>query len=211
MAGTSYKTSKRATDVASLPDHEIMARLKSAPREQVVAGFEVLVRRYKNAIVSFTYRYVGDYRAAEDLAQDAFVRVFRKIQEYDPTAKFSTWLYTIAGNLAKDELKRRARHPAQSLDWKSGDGADTTRNVPTASDGTPTPDASLERTETRDRVTIALAKLDVDDREIITLKDVQGLSYDDISRILSLPLGTVKSRISRARMAFKDIWKTMGA
>ena len=94
-----------AKDLASLPDHEVMARLKDAPRSVIVAGFEVLVKRYKNAIVSFLYRYVGDYRTAEDLAQETFLRIFRKVNDYNNTAKFSTWLYTIASNLAKIRRK----------------------------------------------------------------------------------------------------------
>jgi RNA polymerase sigma-70 factor (ECF subfamily) len=188
-----------------------MTRLKEAPPAELAAGFEVLVLRYKNAIVSFLYRYVGDPRTAEDLAQEAFLRVFRKIAEYNSTAKFSTWLYTIASNLAKDEFKRRSRHPAASLDWESGKGADTTRNVPSAmaADG-PGPEEDLERGETRERVAVALKLLKEDDREILVLKDVQGLAYEEIARILDLPMGTVKSRISRARLAFKDAWKRLG-
>jgi RNA polymerase sigma-70 factor (ECF subfamily) len=189
-----------------------MERLKTAPQNEVVEGFEILVRRYKNAIVSFTYRFVGDYRVAEDLSQEAFLRVFRKIGDYNSTAKFSTWLYTIAANLAKDELKRRARHPAKSLDWSSGKGADTTRNVPHMVDEEgPAPDQSLERDETRATVNEALRELKEDDREILLLKDVQGLAYEEIADILNLPMGTVKSRISRARLAFKEIWKRLGA
>ncbi len=212
MAQTSFNSGNRSADLASLPDHEIMARLKEAPPEQIVAGFEVLVRRYKNAIVSYTYRFVADYRAAEDLAQEAFLRVYRKIHEYNSTAKFSTWLYTIAGNLAKDELKRRARHPAKSLDWQSGKSADTTRNVPHMVDTEgPAPEATLEQDEVRITVNNALKQLKDDDREILLLKDVQGLAYEDIAEILQLPMGTVKSRISRARLAFKEVWKQLGA
>ena len=115
-------------DLTALPDNELMTRLKSAASGELMLGFEVLVGRYKNSIVSFLFRFVGDFRTAEDLAQETFLRVFKKIQEYNNSAKFSTWLYTIASNLAKDEFKRRSRHPAKSLDWKGGQ--DTTRGVP---------------------------------------------------------------------------------
>jgi RNA polymerase sigma-70 factor (ECF subfamily) len=199
-------------DPASLPDHELMARLKGASREERAAGFEVLVRRYKNGVVSFLYRFVGDYRTAEDLAQEAFLRVFRKLDEYNSSAKFSTWLYTIASNLAKDEFKRRVRHPAKSLDWSSGKGADTTKNIPTAMEAeTPAPEERLEQDEVRVQVNEALKKLKDDDREILVLKDVQGMGYEEIAEILGLPMGTVKSRISRARLAFKEVWKRLGA
>ncbi len=212
MAQTSFNSGNRSADLSSLPDHEIMERLKTAPHDEVVAGFEILVRRYKNAIVSYTFRFVGDYRTAEDLSQEAFLRVFRKIGEYNSTAKFSTWLYTIAGNIAKDELKRRVRHPAKSMDWASGKGADTTRNVPSMVDGEqPAPDQSMEQDEMRQTVNQALNQLKEDDREILLLKDVQGLPYEEVAQILELPMGTVKSRISRARLAFKEVWKSIGA
>jgi len=212
MAHPSLHSEERPFDPAHLSDNELMTRLKEAPPAEMAAGFEVLVQRYKNAIVSFLFRYVGDPRTAEDLAQEAFLRVFRKIAEYNSTAKFSTWLYTIASNLAKDEFKRRSRHPAGSLDWESTRGADTTRNVPTAmATDDPGPEEDLERGETRERVSIALKFLKEDDREILVLKDVQGLAYEEIAHILDLPMGTVKSRISRARLAFKDAWKRMGS
>ena len=208
MVRASLHSEERPFDPAGLSDNDLMTRLKEAPPAELAAGFEVLVHRYKNAIVSFLFRYVGDPRTAEDLAQEAFLRVFRKIAEYNSTAKFSTWLYTIASNLAKDEFKRRARHPAGSLDWESGPGADTTRNVPMAmAAGTPGPEDELEQGEVRERVALALKHLKEDDREILVLKDVQGMAYEEIARILDLPMGTVKSRISRARLAFKDAWK----
>lgn len=197
-------------ELATLPDHEVMARLKDAPRAVVVKGFEVLVKRYKNAIVSFLYRYVGDYRTAEDLAQETFLRIFRKVNDYNNTAKFSTWMYTIASNLAKDEFKRRVRHPAGSLDWQTGSSADTTRNVPTVEGEESDPEKSVESGERRMAVHRALRDLSEEEREILLLKDVQGLSYEDIAGILGLPMGTVKSRIARARMAFKDVWKRVG-
>lgn len=200
-------------ELAALPDHELMARMKSASRDELMVGFDVIVLRYKNAIVSFLYRFVGDFRTAEDLAQETFLRVFRKIGDYNHTAKFSTWLYTIASNLAKDEFKRRVRHPAKSLDWSTGGGADTTRDVPQAKADTTdsVPDVMLEHDEVRENVNRALRLLEEHDREILLLKDVQGLSYEEISQVLDVPMGTVKSRISRARIAFKEVWKKMGA
>jgi RNA polymerase sigma-70 factor (ECF subfamily) len=202
---------QRKDEPAALPDHEVMARLKTASSEDLMRGFEILVGRYKNAIVSFLFRFTGDFRTAEDLAQETFLRVFRKIHEYNSTAKFSTWLYTIASNLAKDEFKRRVRHPAKSLDWRGG--GDTTRDMPQAKADTTdsVPDVRLEHDEARQNVNKALNLLDEHDREVLLLKDVQGLSYEEIAQVLELPMGTVKSRISRARLAFKDVWKKLGA
>ena len=201
---------ERKDELAALPDHELMSRLKAAPSADLMRGFEILVGRYKNAIVSFLFRFTGDFRTAEDLAQETFLRVFRKIHDYNSTAKFSTWLYTIASNLAKDEFKRRARHPAKSLDWQGG--GDTTRDMPQAKADTTdsVPDVRLEHDEVRRNVNKALNLLEEHDREVLLLKDVQGLSYEEIAQVLDLPMGTVKSRISRARLAFKDVWKKMG-
>jgi RNA polymerase sigma-70 factor (ECF subfamily) len=216
MAGTfawalSYTSMAARDELASLPDNELMARLKTAAPADLMSGFEVLVGRHKNAIVSFLFRYTGDFRTAEDLAQEAFLRVFKKLQDYNSSAKFSTWLYTIASNLAKDEFKRRARHPARSLDWRGG--GDSTRAVPQVKADTTdsVPDVQLEHEETRRSVQQALERLEAGEREILVLKDVQGLSYEEIAQVLDVPMGTVKSRISRARAAFKDIWKEMGA
>ena len=202
---------ERKDELAALPDNELMARLKAAVGVELMRGFEIIVGRYKNAIVSFLFRFTGDFRTSEDLAQEAFLRVFKKVQDYNPSAKFSTWLYTIASNLAKDEFKRRARHPARSLDWKGGN--DTTRDMPQAKADTTesVPDVRLEHDEVRKQVNVALDRLDANDREILVLKDVQGLAYDEIAEILGLPMGTVKSRLSRARTAFKEVWKQMGA
>lgn len=202
----------RRDELASLPDHEIMARLKGAPEDLLMDGFEILVARHKNAIVSFLFRYVGDFRTAEDLAQETFLRVFRKIGDYNNSARFSTWLYTIASNLAKDEFKRRARHPARSLDGTAGRN-DTTRPVPEARADTTesVPDVRLQQDEARQAVRRALELLEEQDREILLLKDVQGLSYEEIAHVLNVPLGTVKSRLSRARLAFKEVWKKIGA
>ena len=208
----SYTRMEERDELSALPDNELMARLKTATQGELMRGFEIIVGRHKNAIVSFLFRFTGDFRTAEDLAQEAFLRVFKKIQDYNSTAKFSTWLYTIASNLAKDEFKRRSRHPARSLDWKSA--GDTTRDMPQAKAADTTssvPGARLEKDEVRLSVNKALDLLDAHDREILVLKDVQGLSYDEISEILTLPMGTVKSRISRARTAFKEVWKKMGA
>jgi len=198
---------ERRDELAALTDNDLMVRLRSATSADLMRGFEVLVGRYKNAIVSFLFRFVGDFRTAEDLAQETFLRVFKKVHDYNSSAKFSTWLYTIASNLAKDEFKRRARHPAKSLDWKGG--GDTTRDVPQLKADTTdsVPDVQLEHEEARQNVKKALDLLEAHDREILVLKDVQGLSYEEISEILDLPMGTVKSRISRARTAFKEVWK----
>ena len=150
---------------------------------------------------------MGQRSTAEDLAQECFVRVFRNVAKYDPGAKFSTWIYTIATNLAKDEFKRRARHPAKSLDWSS-ETSDTTRDLPGQTGSTTRqPEFIAEKQELRDRIQDALRMMREDDREILILREMNQMPYDEIARILDVPMGTVKSRISRARTAFTDVWK----
>lgn len=179
--------------------------MKACARGEM-GSFSELVRRHKDRITNYLYRYTGDYRTAEDLAQEAFLRVFRKIPEYNASAKFSTWLYTIATNLAKDEFKRRSRHPAVPLEQQRP-GADTSQIVtaaPPASGLRPEEDSA--RSELRGLVHEALDALDAEAREILVLREVQGLAYDEIAGILAVPVGTVKSRINRARLAFKDLF-----
>ncbi len=196
-----------AGGLAALPDNDLLIQLKSAGIDQQTDLFGELVRRYKDRIVHFLYRYVGDRSTAEDLGQEAFIRVFRNILEFDPASKFSTWLYTIATNLAKDEFKRRARHPAKSLDWKSTEASDTTRDLPGAqADERIEPDIYLQRRELRDQINQALSRLKDEDREVLVLREIQHMAYEDISMILNVPIGTVKSRISRARSAFTAVW-----
>jgi len=181
-------------------DHDLM---KACARGEM-GSFAELVRRHKDFITNYLYRYTGDFRTAEDLAQEAFLRVFRKIPEYNATAKFTTWLYTIATNLAKDEFKRRSRHPAVPLEAQRP-GADTSQIVTAAPPAaTPRPEEASSREELRSYVHESLEALDPEAKEILVLREVQGLAYDEIAGILGVPVGTVKSRISRARMAFKD-------
>lgn len=188
-------------------DNELAEFLKTAEESRFDAAFVEIMKRYKNPIISFLFRYTGDMKTAEDLSQEVFVRVFRKIKFYNSAARFSTWLYTIASNLAKDEFKRRSRHPSVSYDWQSSGHDDTTRTVPAVSKGENQPEEVAEQNEKSAQVQMALNKLDEDNREILILREIQGLKYEEISKILDLPLGTVKSRIARARLAFKDVWE----
>jgi RNA polymerase sigma-70 factor (ECF subfamily) len=190
-----------------LSDGEILQHLKARSAPNYEEAFAELVRRHKGAVMTFLTRYTGSASAAEDLAQEAFVRVYRAIASFDLRARFTTWLYAIAANLAKDEFKRRRRHPAVSMDWRSGAGDDTTRNLPTAPDGSSNPEEAALQTETGRRVQETLDRLAGPDREVLILRDIQGLKYEEISAALRVPMGTVKSRIARAREAFRGLWE----
>lgn len=195
----------------ALSDSNLVEFLKTASGSSFEEGFRELVRRYKNPIITFLYRYTSDLKTSEDLAQECFLRIFKKLQDYNSTAKFSTWIYTIACNLAKDEFKRRRRHPAAPLDWKSSGHDDTTRTIPALADGQDDePVAHAERSELGQKVQEVLRSLGDEDREVLILREIQGLKYEEIAQILELPMGTVKSRIARARQAFKDASKRLG-
>lgn len=182
--------------------------LVNAARQGSVDAFAAIVDRYKDRIVSYLYRYTGNRETAEDLAQEAFVRVWRKFDMYNPTLKFSTWLYTIAINLAKDEFKRVGRSPSCTRMEFAEDGGRGSSD-PRLSAESQTPSSALERSERRDVVREMMNGLESEERAIMILRDIQGFSYREIADMLSIPMGTVKSRINRSRFALKAIYQEL--
>lgn len=169
-------------------------------------AFGELVQRYKDPVVTFVYRYLGDFDRAEDIAQETFMRVLRGASSYRREAKFSTWLYTIAANLARDELRRLARRATGSLQEMHDEPGIYIDNL--ASDSL-SPVEELQRKETRDLVNRCLQMLPEPEREVLIMKDLLDSSYEEIAEAIDIPMGTVKSRLNRARRAFKDAWVRM--
>tara|TARA_B000000477_G_scaffold53748_1_gene45254 strand:- start:289 stop:867 length:579 start_codon:yes stop_codon:yes gene_type:complete len=161
-------------------------------------AYTQLVTRYRDKIISFLYRYMHDMDSAEDLAQEAFFKVYLKKDSYKETYKFSTWLFTIASNLAKTELRKLKRRKTSSISDINKDG--NSDNIFTTGD-------NIEKIANNESKLLekALAELEHDYKIIIILREIQELSYDVISRILQLPLGTVKSRINRGKLKLRDI------
>ena len=161
-------------------------------------AYTQLVTRYRDKIISFLYRYMHDMDSAEDLAQEAFFKVYLKKDSYKETYKFSTWLFTIASNLAKTELRKLKRRKTSSISDINKDG--NSDNIFITGD-------NIEKTANNETRLLekALAELEHDYKIIIILREIQELSYDVISRILQLPLGTVKSRINRGKLKLRDI------
>lgn len=157
------------------------------------AAFDHLVERYKIKLYSFICRMIGDPDQAEDLLQETFIRVYRKRQEHERIKKFSTWTYTIAANLARDELRRRKRWSFVPLEESVKQK--TVTPLKTARD----PEDDLTRTEIRRHILIAMESLNAKYRMAFVLRDIEGLSYEEIGEVLSIPLGTAKSRVNRAR------------
>ncbi len=155
-------------------------------------AWEVLVRQYQGRICSIAFGYVGEQDEALDLAQEIFIRVYNRLGTCTEPEKFQAWLTRIARNACIDQLRRRkARPPSQDIPAED--------MVSLASHG-PSPEDELVRSSRQKLVHRALQHLSEINREIIVLKDIQGLPLEEISGMLDLPLGTVKSRSSRARI-----------
>src|ERR1035437_7229650 len=123
--------------LSDLSDQELMRVFQAGE----VKAFDLLVKRYQDAIVNYAFRFVGNYEDACDVAQETFLRLFKNKLMYEPIAKFSTWLYTIAGNIAKSQLRKRKNAVIVSLSQRDEDGEDKTWDVP---DGNYTPDKSVD-------------------------------------------------------------------
>jgi RNA polymerase sigma-70 factor (ECF subfamily) len=182
-------------------DEELMALFQ----EGDAGAFSLLVRRYKDNLTNFIVRFVGDRAEAEDLVQETFVRVFRNGSRFSGAGKFSTWLYTIASNLAKSRLRRLAL-------WRFvriGGGGEDGPEFDLPDEGART-DSEADRALREERIQKALDALPVKFREVIVLRDIQDLSYEEVAAITGAAIGTVKSRINRARAELRrmlrDLW-----
>ncbi|HFE52360.1 MAG TPA: sigma-70 family RNA polymerase sigma factor [Bacteroidetes bacterium] len=172
-------------------DEELIERFQKGDRE----AFEKIVERYKDQLLNFAYRFLGSRQEAEDVVQDTFLRVYRNRKAYRRVARFSTWIYTIAGNLAKTELRKRKRRKLFSISDLGFEEKDYE-----ISDLSHNPEDDVEGTLKEEIIQREIEKLPPKFREVIILRDVQGLSYEEIALILKIPIGTVKSRVNRARL-----------
>lgn len=169
-----------------------------------VRAFEVLVERYQVRLLNFVYRIVGDRERAEDLVQEAFIRVHRHLARFDRTKKFSTWVYTIASNLAKNELRNRARSPLVLFTSLTPQWGDDERPLE-FEDVDAQPDEEFRRNHLREAVEQSVARLPAHHRDVFVLRELEGRSYEEIAEITHCNLGTVKSRLNRARNAFAEL------
>ena len=167
-------------------------------------AFEELVDRYLARLLNFIYRTTGDRERAEDLVQEVFVRVYRHIHRFDRSKKFSTWIYTIASNLAKNELRNRSRNPLVLFQTIKRNWQDEDRPLQ-FEDSTSRPDDLYRRRHLRDLVETSVRQLPLHHRQVFILRELEGKSYEEIAEITSCNLGTVKSRLNRARNAFASI------
>ncbi len=169
-------------------------------------AFEALVRRYQRWVFTLALRMVGDRAEAEDLAQEIFLKAYRGLSGFKGTSRFSTWLYSIASHHCLNSLAARRRRPVSASGGATGSRGtvdDPATAVDRLANGGPRADAILEREELARIVQAELRNLRRDHRLILILRDIQGLSYEEIAETLRVELGTVRSRLHRARMEMK--------
>lgn len=165
-------------------------------------AFNILVSRFKDRLHNFLYRYTHDHQDCEDLVQETFLRVYRSRHSYERIAKFSTWMYTIALNLAKSLYKKKQRMTTVTIHKDESDPEDRPIKL---EDTNILQDDSLHEKLCIDHLEKALDELNDDFKQVVVLRDIQQLAYDEIADITDLPMGTVKSRINRGRAQLQDL------
>lgn len=196
LASNKTETRKKVTD------EELIARFQQGDSD----AFAELVARYKDPLYNYVSRMLKDNVFAEDIVQETFVRVYRNRDRYQQIAKFSTWIYTIAINLTKTEIRRQSLRRFFSISGFSEDGKtfelpDTRINL----------EKSAEDTILNDHIRKSINKLPRVFKEVVILRDIQELSYEEISKIVGVPLGTVKSRVNRGRGRLQKLLRSVHA
>ena len=183
---------------AAPTDEELVRQFKRGDR----AAFDEFVLRYQDRVYTFCLRWLGNPARAEEVAQDSFLKMYRGLNRFRGDSKLSTWVFRVVLNTCKNErlrLKRRKASLHEPLEGRRGMDEDLpARQLPHHGPGT---DHTVHRSEAEKMLGTALEELEEDYANIIILRDIQGLSYEEISQILGLPKGTVKSRLHRARTA----------
>ena len=188
--------------LSELTDEELIAEFQRDNE----AAFTLLVGRFKDPLTNFVFRFTGDRDDCNDIVQEAFIRVYRSKHSYKPVAKFSTWVYTIATNLAKTQLRRKKLRNVVTFWGKGDDGREALDDIP--DEGSQT-DALVESNIREEQIQKALDGLSAKHKEVIVLRDIQELSYEEIAEISGLKIGTVKSRINRGRLQLQQTLKDL--
>lgn len=180
--------------MAKETDKELVRRVKKGDKQ----AFDLLFSRYQHKIINLVGRYLREPEDVQDVAQEAFIKAFRALPRFRGESAFYTWLYRIAINTAKNHIVARSRRPpgtdVELEDAEFMDGTDALRDAES-------PEAALARDELAAAIDTAIADLPEDLRSAITLREFDGLSYEQIAQIMDCPVGTVRSRIFRAREA----------
>jgi RNA polymerase sigma-70 factor, ECF subfamily len=185
-----------------ISDDDLMCRFQQGDE----SGFRRLLERYQDRILNFVYRMVSDRYLAEDLTQEVFVRIYVNAGRYHPGSRFAPWLYRIASNMAINELRRRKRWRFVAI---NNNPSDTDRNVITdiMDENTANPEQAFRQREASEEVSEALSKIPDKYRVPLILRELEGYDYEEISQILDIPRGTVKSRLNRGRALLETVLK----
>ena len=181
-------------------DEDLMMKCRKGD----TSAFELLVRRYQNPLINYIHRFINDYHRAEDLSQETFLRVFKSASRYKPTASFKSWLYTIATNLCRNEVRNRSRRNTCFLEELVEEGEDV-YHTEIMRDTRYLPDVLLEKKEQRQIIRKTLAQLPDNQRIALTLVTYQDLRYEEVAEILGCSVGAVKALIHRARQKMKKL------
>lgn len=182
----------KAISVKDYSDEDLMEYFQN----DYEPAFTELVRRYQDRLHNFLYRYTHDHQDCEDLVQETFLRVHKSKSSYERIAKFSTWMYTIALNLAKSLYKKKQRMYKVSIHKDPNDSEDFEMLI---EDPNILPDQQLHEKLSLEQLEKALMALPEDFRQVVMLRDLQEMTYEEISEMTGIPMGTVKSRINRGR------------
>ena len=188
--------------ITEYSDEELIAKFQET---NAIEYYEALVKRYKDPLMNYVFRYVGDRNICSDIVQETMIKFYLNKDSYKSFAKFSTWIYTIAGNLAKNELKRRKRRNILSLN--NGDNDEQPLQIEDSS--ILKPDDILDGKIKNEMIQKALLKVRPVYRDVVILRDIQGFSYEEIAEIKNLSIGTVKSRINRGRTKLQKLLKNI--
>lgn len=184
-------------DLEALEDRALVSQTQEGNRD----AFSVLVTRYQDRVLNLAFRRLGDRDAALDVAQEVFLKAYRGLSRFQGQAQFFTWLYRIALNETATAHRQRRRHPTPaSLDQENADG----ERGPDPADGGVDPSTAVERKDDQVAVQRAIGELEEDHYHVIVMRDLDGLSYQEVAEVLEVPVGSVKSRIHRARQALKN-------
>ena len=174
------------------------------------SAFDTLVLKHKEKIFNLCYWFLQDYEEADDMAQEAFIKAFKSLKKFRFQSAFSTWLYRVAVNTCKNRLKSSEyRHKKRTISLSNPGGNKERNRLMEIKDGSPSPVQKLEAKERRILIRKGIDLLPPKRRALLVLRDIQGLSYEEISQITGLNLGTIKSSLSRARLDLLNKMRSM--
>lgn len=194
-----------AQQIKQLNDEDLMELFQAGHQ----VAYNHLFERYSKRIYHFLFRYTHNENDSEDLVQETFIRVYRSKSSYNRIAKFSTWLYTIALNLAKTHYKKKLK--MELVSFQNDDGYQSFEVTDMIDDHELEPDRMYQKRTIVRYVEKALQRISIDFREVLILRDIQGLTYEEISEVTGFPMGTVKSKLNRGRVQLQKLLRRMTA